>query len=203
MERKPGRPRALTVDVIAQAALDDGIDIFSMPSVARRLGVAHSGLYRYVADRDDLLLQALERAFVAQDWPAPELPWEELLREIGETIWRTCDAFPGIARAAQLAPKAAPSILAHMDAYVQSVAAQHFLPEDAAVAVEFAIALALDCSSQMTRLHRMEEAHATREDIPMVKAYDTDEVWVGRGLYARKLDIFVTGLASRRIEPAA
>lgn len=199
MERKPGRPRALTVDVIAQAALDDGIDIFSMPSVARRLGVAHSGLYRYVTDRDDLLMQALEKAFLAQEWPAADLPWEDLLREIGETIWRTCDAHPGIARAAQLAPKAAPSVLTHMEAYVQSVAAQHFIPEDAAVAVEFAIALALDCSSQMTRLKRMEESHANRADIPMVKAYDTDEVWVGRGLYGRKLDIFVAGLATRRI----
>ena len=54
MDRKPGRPRALTVDVIAAAALEDGIATFSMPSVARRLGVAHSGLYRYVTDRDDL-----------------------------------------------------------------------------------------------------------------------------------------------------
>ena len=201
MERKPGRPRALTVDAIAQAALDDGIDTFSMPSVARRLGVAHSGLYRYVTDRDDLLLQALEKAFLEQAWPSADLPWEELLRSTGQTIWRACDDHPGLARAAQLAPEAAPTVLKHMDAYVESVAGQGFLPEDAAVAVEFAIALALDCSSQMTRLKRMEEAHPNRADIPMVKAYDTDEVWIGQGLYGRKLDIFVAGLSSRRIAP--
>lgn len=202
MERKPGRPRALTVDVIAQAALDDGIDIFSMPSVARRLGVAHSGLYRYVTDRDDLLVQALEKAFSSQVWPSADLAWEELLHEIGESVWRTCDAFPGVSRAAQLAPKAAPTVLGHMDAYVASVTAQNFLVEDAAVAVEFVIALALDCATQMARLRRMEKTFQRREDIPMIKPYDTDEVWVGRGLYQRKLDIFVAGLATRRLQHA-
>lgn len=80
MDRKPGRPRALTVDVIAAAALEDGIATFSMPSVARRLGVAHSGLYRYVTDRDDLLVQALDKAFLATTWPSADLPWDELLR---------------------------------------------------------------------------------------------------------------------------
>jgi TetR/AcrR family transcriptional regulator, tetracycline repressor protein len=199
MERKPGRPRALTVDVIAQAALDDGVDTFSMPSVARRLGVAHSGLYRYVTDRDDLLMRALEKAFVVEDWPTPDLPWDELLRAIGDAVWRVCDAHPGLARASQLAPKATPSVLAQMDAYVTCVLEQGFLPEDAAVAVEFAIALALDCSSQMTRLQRMQEAHDRREDIPVIKPFDTDEVWKGRGLYSRKLDIFIDGLAARRI----
>ena len=78
MDRKPGRPRALTVDVIAAAALEDGIATFSMPSVARRLGVAHSGLYRYVTDRDDLLVQTLDRAFLGTTWPSGDLPWADL-----------------------------------------------------------------------------------------------------------------------------
>ena len=203
MERKPGRPRALTVDVIAQAALDDGVDVFSMPSVARRLGVAHSGLYRYVADRDGLLVEALSRAYSATTWPEPDLPWDDLLREIGETIWRACDQFPGLDRATQHARKPSPVVLGHMDGYVSSLHAQHFLLEDAAVAVEFAISLALDSSSQMRRLRQMMEVHDDHADIPVLKAFDTDEVWDGRGLYERKRDIFLTGLATRRIQTGA
>lgn len=198
MERKPGRPRALTVDVIAQAALDDGIDEFSMPSVARRLGVAHSGLYRYVTDRDDLLIHALDRAYLSTTWPGTDLEWEELLREIGEAVWRTCDAYPGLDRASQLAPRAAPSALAHMSEWVPAIEAQHFEAGDAAVAVEFVIALALDCSTQMRRLRKMLESHP-KDQIPVIEPYDNDEVWVGRGLYTRKLDIFISGLASRRL----
>lgn len=199
MDRKPGRPRALTVDVIAQAALDDGISTFSMPSVARRLGVAHSGLYRYVTDRDDLLVRAMDMAFMTTTWPDADQPWDQLLREIAESVWRACDAYPGLDRATQMAPKPAPSVLQLMDAWVSSVQSQHFLLEDAAVAVEFTIAQALDSSSQMARLATMDRVHASREEIPVLKAYDTEEVWQGRGLFSRKLDIFLAGLATRRI----
>lgn len=202
MERKPGRPRALTVDVIAAAALEDGIATFSMPSVARRLGVAHSGLYRYVTDRDDLLVQALDKAFLSTTWPDGDRPWTELLSEIGDAIWRACDMYPGLDRASQMAPKPSPAVLMMMDDWVSALHAQHFLMEDAAVAVEFVIALALDCSAQMARLARMERAHLDRNDIPVLKAYDNDEVWSGRGLYDRKLEIFVAGLTTRTIEQA-
>lgn len=197
MERKPGRPRALTVDVIAKAALDDGIDAFSMPSVARRLGVAHSGLYRYVTDRDDLLIQAMDMAYMSVEWPGTDLPWEGLLRALGESTWQACDAHPGLDRATQMAPSVAPSMLAMMDGWVECVQDQGFMLEDAAVGVEFAIALTLDCSSQMARLRRMVESRAIRTEVAVIKPYDTDEVWEGRGMYSRKLDIFLAGFATR------
>lgn len=200
MDRKPGRPRALTVDVIAAAALEDGIATFSMPSVARRLGVAHSGLYRYVTDRDDLLVQALDKAFLATTWPSGDVDWDELMREIGHSVWRACDAHPGLDRASQMAPKPSPALLGMMDAWITSLQDQHIVPDDAAVAVEFVITLALDCSAQMARLARMERAHLKREDIPVLKAYDNDEVWSGRGMYDRKLEIFLAGLATRRVD---
>jgi AcrR family transcriptional regulator len=202
MERKPGRPRALTVDVIATAALEDGIATFSMPSVARRLGVAHSGLYRYVTDRDDLLVQAMDQAFLATTWPEADLPWDKLLSEIGLSVWRACDAHPGLDRASQSAPKPSPAVLKMMDAWVSALQAQHFLIEDAAVAVEFVISLALDCSAQMARIARMDHGALDPNEIPVLKVYDNDEVLSGRGLYDRKLDIFVNGLATRRIETA-
>jgi AcrR family transcriptional regulator len=198
MDRKPGRPRALTVDAIAQAALDDGVATFSMPSVARRLGVAHSGLYRYVADRDDLLIKSLDMAFLSTTWPGSDLPWRDLLTEVGLSVWRSCDAFPGLDRAARMAPRPSPALLARMDDWITSIHEQGFLVEDSVVAVEFVIALALDCSSTMARLRLMERSNLRHDDLPVLKAFDTDEVWVGRGLYDRKLDIFLAGLETRR-----
>lgn len=202
MERKPGRPRALTVDAIAQAALDDGVDSFSMPSVARRLGVAHSGLYRYIEDREQLLAHALDRAFLSVEFPGTDLPWEQLLTKIGDSVWAVCDAYPGLDRASQLAKQPAKSLLARMEQWVGAVQSQGFSPGDAAVAVEFAIALALDCSTQMARLRDIEAAHPDRSTLPVVGPYDNDEVWRGRGLYQRKLDIFIAGLATRKIADA-
>jgi AcrR family transcriptional regulator len=205
MDRKPGRPRALTVDVIAAAALEDGIATFSMPSVARRLGVAHSGLYRYVTDRDDLLVRTLDRAFLGTSWPSGDLPWDELLREIGHAVWRACDAHPGLDRASQMAHRPSPALLTMMDAWVTSLRDQQFTPEDAAVAVEFVISLSLDCSAQMARLARAERSdlEVQGKEIPVLKAFDNDEVWSGRGMYDRKLEIFVAGLATRRLDHAA
>jgi AcrR family transcriptional regulator len=203
MDRKPGRPRALTVDVIAAAALEDGIATFSMPSVARRLGVAHSGLYRYVTDRDDLLVQTLDRAFLGTTWPSSDLPWADLLREIGDAVWRACDAHPGLDRASQMAHRSSPALLTMMDGWVSSLRDQDFEPIDAALAVEFVISLALDCSAQMARLARVDRSDLQRGDMPVLKEYDNDEVWNGRGMYDRKLDVVIAGLTSRRLEPSA
>jgi AcrR family transcriptional regulator len=203
MDRKPGRPRALTVDVIAAAALEDGIATFSMPSVARRLGVAHSGLYRYVTDRDDLLVRTLDRAFLATSWPSGDLPWEDLVREIGTAVWRACDAHPGLDRASQMAHRSSPALLTMMDAWVASLRGQGFEPVDAALAVEFVISLALDCSAQMARLARIDRSELQRGELPVLKEYDTDEVWSGRGMYDRKVDIVIAGLRTRRLEPSA
>jgi AcrR family transcriptional regulator len=199
MDRKPGRPRALTVDMIAQAALDDGIATFSMPSVARRLGVAHSGLYRYVTDRDELLMTALDRAVSEVSWPSPDLEWRELLDAIGETIWQMCEQHPGLDRAALSAPQSPPEAEVHVEQYVASIQRQGFSLEDAAVAVEFVITLALTASAEMERLRGIEARHQDGPKVPVIKAYDTEEVWRGRGWYDRKLEIVLAGLAARRI----
>jgi AcrR family transcriptional regulator len=198
MDRKPGRPRALTVDLIAQAALDDGIGTFSMPSVARRLGVAHSGLYRYVEDRDDLLVRALDLAVLGATWPEADQPWEDLLQGIGSTIWTMCEDHPGLDTAALSALRTPPSVEQHIESYIQSLQNQGFDVKDAAVAVEFVITLALTASAEMRRLKAIEESHAQGVRTPVLKAYDTEEVWRGRGWYDRKLDIVVAGLAQRR-----
>ena len=200
MERKPGRPRALTIDAIANAALADGIATFSMPSVARRLGVAHSGLYRYVTDRDDLLVKALDIAFGSTTWPDADLPWDELLREIGESVWRACDAHAGLNRASQMATTPSPVLLTKMEPWIRSLNDQGFSIEDAAVAVEFVIALALDCSANMARLAQMDRSASHNSQYPVVAVYNTDEVWQGHGMYDRKLDILIAGLATRRTD---
>lgn len=200
MDRKPGRPRALTVDMIAQAALDDGIATFSMPSVARRLGVAHSGLYRYVTDRDELLMTALDRAIAEVSWPAADLEWRELLEAIGMTIWQMCERHPGLDRAALSAPKSPPGAEVFVEQYVASIQRQGFMLEDAAVAVEFVITLALTASAEMDRLRVIEARNQTGPKRPVLKAYDTEEVWRGHGWYDRKLEIVLAGLSARRLD---
>src|SRR5690554_2702455 len=117
MDRKPGRPRSLTLEGIADAALAEGLATVSMPGVARRLGVGHSGLYRYVADRDALVTLALGRAVAAVSWPTADLPWRELLRQVAESVWTMCDTYPGLDGAA-LAAASPPTVVDLTRGYV-------------------------------------------------------------------------------------
>jgi len=89
---------------VARAALDEGVTQLSMPMVARRLGVSHSTLYRYVHDRDDLLLAALDLALREFQWPLADLGWRELLTSFSDTLWRCCERYPGMAEVSQVGP---------------------------------------------------------------------------------------------------
>jgi AcrR family transcriptional regulator len=197
MSRSPGRPRGLTVDVIVQTALDDGLDRFSMPSVAARLGVAHSGLYRYVANRDDLLVQAIERAIFSQPWPDPDQPWAELLRAVGETSWAVCEAHPGFDRAAVAAPYWTPKVGELVAGYARSLKQQGFSAEDAAMAVDFVLNLALSASADRARLTRLAAMPADDAHRLSLTGFDASEMWTGRGWYDRKLDTMLAGLKTR------
>ena len=186
MERtpgKPGRPRQLSLELIVQAVLDDGIATFSMPSVAARLGVAHSGLYRYVRDRDELGVNALEHAALSVEWPEPDLPWRELMREIAKTVWAICDRYPGYHLVA-LSPPAWPQrVIDQVSPYIASLHEQGFTLEDASVAVDFAGRLALTSSSS----NRVQRA-----DLPGTDLLITPHDW-----HDRTLDIVLDGLQTR------
>ena len=120
------------------------------------------------------------------------------LKGIGETIWQMCEEHPGLDTAALSAPRSPRAVEDRIEKYIESLQRQGFLLEDAAVAVEFVITLALTASAEMRRLKAIEKAHADGPRVPVLKAYDTEEVWRGRGWYDRKLDIVLTGLEQRR-----
>ena len=148
MDRRPGRPRSLNLELIVDAVLEDGIASFSMPSVAARLGVAHSGLYRYVQDRDELLVAAIERAALSVDWPEPDLPWRDLLRDITHSVWAICERHPGYDVVALSPPKWPQRIVDQVTPYIASLHDQGFTIEDATVAVQIAGNLALTTSAR-------------------------------------------------------
>jgi AcrR family transcriptional regulator len=70
------RPRSLTTDQLADAALAvidrDGLASLTMRAVAKELGVSTMGLYRYVADREELEQLVVERVLGAVDTTRPE-----------------------------------------------------------------------------------------------------------------------------------
>jgi AcrR family transcriptional regulator len=114
MERRAGRvgrPARVSRRLIAEAALEVGLSTLTLTSLAQRLGVDHSTLYRHVASRDDIVLLACDTAIARMGWPVvPDVPdavltsaddasWRTYLEQAVERVWDMYDRHPGLATA--------------------------------------------------------------------------------------------------------
>ena len=79
--RRRGRPPRISSGQIVAAALELGLDTFSLDDIAHRLGVTTPALYSHVDGRDDILRRAAASVIVDLE---PQLAgvesWEEWLR---------------------------------------------------------------------------------------------------------------------------
>ncbi|KAA1395668.1 TetR/AcrR family transcriptional regulator [Aeromicrobium ginsengisoli] len=195
MNAKPGRPRTLTVDQIIDAVLAEGLDTFSMPSIAGRLGVVHSGLYRYFTDREDLVVQVMDRIARNAPWPSTDLPWREHLEQLGEMFWTLCGQYPGYDLTALRSRNVSPGFLEMVMPHIESLQREGLDVVDATAAVEFVRGLVLMSSIDAARLSYVE----SRGDLPEheVPGFADPEKWAGRGWYRRHLNTWFDGLAQR------
>lgn len=94
------RPRSLGNDQLVAAALAvvdrDGLAALTMRSVARELGVATMGLYRYVADRQALELLVVDHLFRSIDLSLPDAGWQERVRVLLDRTRVAVARHPGL-----------------------------------------------------------------------------------------------------------
>ena len=202
--RKPGPPASLTRDDVARAALAEGVLTMSMPAVARRLGVSHSTLYRYVHDRDDLVLAALDLAVREFEWPPAALGWRELLVAFADALWRFTEGHPGMAEAIQSTPGLPARVTELATAYVAQLRAEGFGATDAAVAFDFVADLTIATEIAMRGLGRVFDTPQGRRSLRelYLESWSTlfgndESVLHGRGWLDAKLAILLDGLALR------
>jgi AcrR family transcriptional regulator len=193
----------LTRDDVARAALDEGVAQLSMPMVARRLGVGHSTLYRYVHDREDLLLAALDLAMREFTWPSADLGWRELLTSLADALWRFLDRYPGMGEASQVVPGLPAKALDIANEYVTHLSAQGLSRRDAVLVVDFTTDLTIAAEIGMRRGSRVFDTPRGRRSLQELYGgpppSGTREGW--RDWLDEKLAIMLDGLASRLGQP--
>jgi AcrR family transcriptional regulator len=188
---------------VARAALEEGVVGLSMPMVARRLGVGHSTLYRYVHDRDDLLLAALDLAMREFTWPPADLGWRELLTSLADALWRFLDRYPGIGEASQFVPGLPAKALDIATEYVTHLHAEGLSRRDAMLVVDFTSDLTIAAEISMRRRNRLFGTPRGRRSLqelyggpPPSGTREGRRDWLDE-----KLAIMLDGLASRLGEP--
>jgi len=123
--RRGPRP-ALSVDAVVRAAIDiadaDGLGAVSMSRVAERLGFTPMSLYRYVKNKDELLLLMTDAANEAPpSWPTPE-DWRRGIEEWARAIFAAYRRHPWLLQVPISGPPAGPSQLGWMEAGLQNLA---------------------------------------------------------------------------------
>ncbi|ONM48381.1 TetR/AcrR family transcriptional regulator [Nocardia donostiensis] len=78
------RPRSLSNDQLVAATLAvidrDGLSALTMRAVAKELGMATMGLYRYVSDRQALEVLVVDHVFHSVDLTLPDVDWTDRIR---------------------------------------------------------------------------------------------------------------------------
>lgn len=109
----PLRTQVIVATAVAIAD-SEGMEGVSMRRLGTELGAAPMSLYRYVADKDDLLLKMLDTAL--GEWRSPErgdASWRECLEAGARGLWQIFRRHPWLASALSLnRPPAIPSGIA-------------------------------------------------------------------------------------------
>ena len=92
-----GRPPILTREAIAQAVIDVGFTNLTVAAVRDHLGVGQTTLYRYAADRDELVRIGLTHLLQHAAWPSRDGAWRQVLTEHALTLWHLWETHPGSA----------------------------------------------------------------------------------------------------------
>mgnify|MGYP000846559814 FL=1 len=135
--KRTGPRPGFTRNDVVEAALELGVADFTLTAVAKRLGVAVSGLYRTISSREDLLAACLEQIAAQVDVPRSDANWPEAVRAHVESIWGMLEDHPGLAGVIMKVPWAHQLFTAPVAQACQNLVDGGLSPEDAGVVLDF------------------------------------------------------------------
>lgn len=166
-----GRPRKLTGGDVIDAVLEEGFLGITVPAVARRLGVSTMTLYRYAPTRADLLALAWNHVITTTRWPPLTGDWRQILRTHAIAFWRLLARYPGVVT--ELSQALMPTeMMNRIDDIAVALVDQGFTAQEAVLAVDLVIDLAVDHRRGVENIHGLANTPATLEAMAQLWAPD-------------------------------
>lgn len=126
--RRAARDPALSVDRVVDTAVAvadaEGLTAVTMRRIGAELGVATMSLYRYVGDKDDLLLRMMNAALAVRfDPPSPTQGWRATVEAACRALWARFRRHPWLAAALSLTrPQTLPDAMAYTEHILRGLA---------------------------------------------------------------------------------
>ncbi|GAB2693374.1 TetR/AcrR family transcriptional regulator [Nocardia thraciensis] len=198
--KKVGRKPAFTEDEVVRAALDLGIEKFTLAAVADRVGVVTTAIYRLFPSRDDIVIGCLDVIAATIRRPAPGSDWQAVLRQWSDECWRVCEEYPGLDRVVYSFAPAFTRIADVLSDYAAGMTAQGITHGQAMFALDFigdnVFACHLSVDAMRTTDHRgttgLEQVRAAVDDT--TTGFRPQESWTDRGILDIKMDFIIKGL---------
>lgn len=213
MSRKTGPAPRFSIDDAVSAALDIGIDRFTIASVGKRLDVTPPALYRVVSSREELLDLCFRRVLTHLELPDASRSWQDQLRDFANAMWSLCERFPGLPLAIVNSPAVHDRISSSLMDIVRRISlASCPLTQDA---ILFALDFLADtvCMTHIGIVPMRETGDDGLSGLERVQqsyraaavsggtaagfagtAFVMDDSWVERGFLDRKIEFIVAGL---------
>ncbi|WP_329562774.1 TetR/AcrR family transcriptional regulator [Streptomyces uncialis] len=214
---RPGRRPLVDRDSVLAAVVEQGFGTVTVSSVAQRLGIRPSTLYRYFANRDEMVAAAVETCFARVPQQAEGHGWRARLASGAWGLWGVYAAHPGLAEAVVVQPTSPPALAIRMDRMAVRLLESGFQPIDAVLAVDVIGELALDTfllgrittgpradgTGALTARRGRIEAATPLLDPRLRGPIEHAVVCSPRAWFGRKLDLVLDGLTDRAPAPGA
>ncbi|OPC76557.1 hypothetical protein B4N89_46975 [Embleya scabrispora] len=144
VRRSAGRPARVDREAIVRAAVAVGFDRLAMTTVADRLGVRHSTLYRYFPTRDALAAAAMDHVVEHAAWPKRrDGDWRSHLEAYAHCHFALLTDHRGLAGEIASLSVDSPAYRARVHRTVEALTARGFAAEDAILAADLVAEQAL------------------------------------------------------------
>lgn len=200
MGKKVGRKPAFTEHDVIRAAMDEGIDRFTLAAVADRIGVVTTAVYRLFPSRDDIVIACLDTVAATIRCPEPGADWRDTLELWADECWRVCEENPGLARVVYSFAPAFTRIAHILDAYAASLTPHGVTVGQAMFALDFLGDTVFACHLGVQAMRAVDATGTTGLDRVREALGDNDsglrpeDSWTDRGLTDVKVRFIISGL---------